>query len=242
MTKHYLTEDDYKNKFAEKPDSNEAGPSEIAASKEAETRAGRALHYASDIRKFEIELYWKRATYFWGFIAAAFAGYALTYKNGAEHEPWLTLIFSAVGLIFSFSWYLVNRGSKFWQQNWERHVDLLEDMTLGPLYKIVAEPFNKNRNFLTAPGQFSVSKINQMLSVFVSLIWFILYIKALCPISPSLPPDYFKIAVTLSTSIFIIFLWHFGKSGTGVSTSKLELRRYEITTPPSVNMSEAPTS
>ena len=28
-----------------------------------------------DIRKFEIDLYWKRAAYFWAFIAATFAGY-----------------------------------------------------------------------------------------------------------------------------------------------------------------------
>jgi lipopolysaccharide export LptBFGC system permease protein LptF len=36
-----------------------------------------ALNHALDIRKFEIELYWKRAAYFWTFIAAAFAGYFL---------------------------------------------------------------------------------------------------------------------------------------------------------------------
>ncbi|TQP38712.1 hypothetical protein FLM09_19635 [Vibrio cholerae] len=32
-----------------------------------------ALDYALDIRKFEIELYWKRATYFWALIAVALA-------------------------------------------------------------------------------------------------------------------------------------------------------------------------
>ena len=31
----------------------------------------KALDLALDIRKFEIELYWKRAAYFWGFIGAA---------------------------------------------------------------------------------------------------------------------------------------------------------------------------
>ena len=30
-----------------------------------------ALEHALDIRKFEIELYWKRAAYVWAFIAAA---------------------------------------------------------------------------------------------------------------------------------------------------------------------------
>jgi len=40
-------------------------------------KAEKALNLALDIRKFEIELYWKRATYFWTFIGAALAGYAL---------------------------------------------------------------------------------------------------------------------------------------------------------------------
>ena len=138
--------------------------------KEADTRAGRALAYATDIRKFEIELYWKRATYFWTFIGAAFAGYALTYKALSSQEHWLSLLFSSLGLVFSFAWYLVNRGSKFWQNNWERHVDLLEDMTLEPLYKIIATD-TSSYNPLTAPGSFSVTKINQVLSVFVAFNW-----------------------------------------------------------------------
>jgi hypothetical protein len=37
----------------------------------------KALEHALDIRKFEIELYWKRASYFWTLIAAAFAAYFL---------------------------------------------------------------------------------------------------------------------------------------------------------------------
>ena len=40
-----------------------------------ETKKEKALDHALDIRKFEIELYWKRAAYFWTFIAATLAGY-----------------------------------------------------------------------------------------------------------------------------------------------------------------------
>ena len=41
-----------------------------------------ALKQALDIRKFEIELYWKRTAYFWTLIAATFAGYvAIQSKN-----------------------------------------------------------------------------------------------------------------------------------------------------------------
>lgn len=39
-----------------------------------------AFKLAVDTRKFEIELYWKRATYFCAFIAMTFAGYGLVYR------------------------------------------------------------------------------------------------------------------------------------------------------------------
>ena len=38
-------------------------------------KSKRALALALDVRKFEIELYWKRATYFWAFLAVILAGY-----------------------------------------------------------------------------------------------------------------------------------------------------------------------
>ncbi|WP_442906362.1 RipA family octameric membrane protein [Halomonas sp. MES3-P3E] len=36
-----------------------------------------------------------------------------------------------------FPWFCANRGSKFWQKNWEKHVGQLEDKVTGPLYKII---------------------------------------------------------------------------------------------------------
>ena len=200
-----LNIEEYKARFAEPPRSE-------CNQKEADSRAGRALAYALDIRKFEIELYWKRATYFWAFIAAAFAGYALTYKT-ANPEPWLSMLFSALGLVFSFAWYLVNRGSKFWQSNWERHVDLLEDITLGPLYKVVAVTQDSStKNPLTSPAQFSVSKVNQILSVFVFTVWLILFVRSLLPISFCLPPDCYKITTLVVVIVFILILCWQGKS------------------------------
>lgn len=191
--------------------------------KEADTRAGRALAYATDIRKFEIELYWKRATYFWTFIGAAFAGYALTYKASIDHEPWLSMLFSSLGIVFSFAWYLVNRGSKFWQNNWERHVDLLEDLTLGPLYKVIATD-TSSRNPLTAPGAFSVTKINQLLSIFVTTIWLTLLVKSLLPISSNLPPDYGRIAVCTFTASCLLGLYFLCRSSNSETKTKLDSR------------------
>lgn len=211
--------DEYKARFSE-PQS----PHSKVETKEADTRPGRALAYAIDIRKFEIELYWKRATYFWTFIAAAFAGYALTHKT-IDHDPWLSILFSALGLVFSFAWYSVNRGSKFWQSNWERHVDYLEDMTLGPLYKVaIVTKDNLGGNPITSPGQFSVSKINQILSVFVSAVWFLLFLRSLLPISQDLPLDPYKVAVLVLVTGFILLLNFFGKSSVQFTVKGLHER------------------
>jgi hypothetical protein len=211
--------DQYRAAFAE-PAANSGGQ------KETETRAGRALAAALDIRKFEIDLYWKRATYFWAFIAAAFAGYALTYRTSEPMEPWLSLLFSALGLVFSFAWFLVNRGSKFWQNNWERHVDLLEDMTIGPLYKIVA--INTRTNPLVDAGQFSVTRINQMLSLFVTVVWSVLFVRSAGPYSLAADLDLFKFSLVIVTVVALVALWRGGKSQIGHGTSKLLRRTFEI--------------
>lgn len=216
-----MTPDEYRKLFADPHES-------IGGIKEADTRAGRALAFALDIRKFEVELYWKRAAYFWAFIGAAFAGYALTYKTAADHEPWLSLIFSALGMVFSFAWYLVNRGGKFWQNNWEQHVDLLEDMTIGPLYKVVA--VQSESNPLTASGQFSVTKINQMLSLFVTFIWMLLLGKSLGPVNWNFPFDMIKVITILIAFSAIFCLWKFGRTETGKEEQKLLHRSFEIQT------------
>ncbi len=180
-----------------------------------------ALKNALDIRKFEIEMYWKRATYFWTFIAAALAGYVLLHKSShpANHE--LSVVISCLGFIFSLGWYLVNRGSKYWQNNWERHVDQLEDQIMGPLYKIVASDKYDNHSkfdFLTKPAEYSVSKINQIISVYVTCIWFILLCASF---EKLLFTIYFIIPLTV---LMVIVIFKFGKSSNGETVSKFEIR------------------
>ncbi|MBY0473933.1 MAG: hypothetical protein K2Q13_02595 [Nitrosomonas sp.] len=216
-----MNENQYKEKFSEQDRKEKI-------TEEADTRAGRALEYALDIRKFEIEMYWKRATYFWALIAAAFAAYALTYKTVSDHEPWLSLVFSALGLVLSFAWYLVNRGSKFWQNNWERHVDMLENMTLGPLYKVVA--INPGNNPLTDAAQFSVTKINQMLSLFVTLFWIVLLFKSVGPVEWDREVDWYKLATIVLTLLALRALWKKGRSNIEHTTAKLHERTFKIET------------
>lgn len=47
-----------------------------------------ALDRALDSRKFEIELYWKRATYFWAFLAVTLAGYSANIDDRAKGRLW----------------------------------------------------------------------------------------------------------------------------------------------------------
>jgi hypothetical protein len=135
-----------------------------------------ALKQALDIRKFEIDLYWKRATYFWAFIAAAFAAY---FALQSSIDALNVYIVSCLGLLFSLAWYLVNRGSGAWQRNWEAHVDLLEDEIMGPLYKTLINRRTYRFFHLAEPFSFSPSRINNLLSLLVTLTWLVLLARTL---------------------------------------------------------------
>ena len=174
-----------------------------------------ALEHALDIRKFEIELYWKRAAYFWTFIAATFAGYAAVFVSDNKEIPQtdLLVVLSCLGIVFSFGWFCVNQGSKQWQENWENHVDLLENDVIGPLYKTVlsrSSPIGISEHLsraITGPSSLSVSKINQIISLYVTIVFMFLFYKALpiCPYAFSIrliKLEYYILAViTLATCI-----------------------------------------
>jgi sensor histidine kinase YesM len=73
-----------------------------------------------------------------------------------------------LGGIFSVAWLLVICGSIQWQNNWEAHIDKLENKITGPLYKTV---YYKGRCY------YSVSKISKTLAWVVIAVWCILLIR-----------------------------------------------------------------
>jgi hypothetical protein len=156
-----------------------------------------ALKQALDNRKFEIELYWKRAAYFWAFIAATFTGYFLLQKE--PNNISLTYVLACLGLMFSLGWYFVNRGSKAWQQNWESHVDLLEDDIVGPLHKTVVSPRIYSLLNPTDAYPFSVSKINQTLSLFVTIVWVVLIARTI--VIAKLSPQGWTLTMYIMTAV-----------------------------------------
>ncbi|OOE32685.1 hypothetical protein BZG05_13560 [Salinivibrio kushneri] len=170
----------------------------------------KALEHALDIRKFEINLYWERAKYFWALIAAAFAGYfAVLSADHMVDKNFNAFVISCVGLVFSLAWYVTNKGSKYWQENWENHVDMLEDSITGPLYKtILYRPNTKNglSRVLKGPAPHSVSQINQWVSLFTVFIWFSLIFNVLPELEACYPISIKHTAVGIVTSLAIVLV------------------------------------
>jgi len=117
-------------------------------------KAKAALERAHEIRKFEIDLLWKRTTYMSTFQAFLFAALGVSFSadNPELAVYFLRVIVCVVGMFSALFWFLMNKGSKFWYGNWENHIDFLEYEFEGNLHKTV----------LSRDGKlpFSVSKIN----------------------------------------------------------------------------------
>lgn len=201
-----------------------------------EKRREKALNHALDIRKFEIELYWKRAAYFWTFIGATFAGFIAVEASSAINKQDLSVMLSCLGIVFSFAWVLVNRGSKYWQENWEKHVDMLEDEITGPLYKVVLSRRKPQTNcqkgvhLVTGPSPISVSKVNQIISLYVTALWIALLIYTLPEFNFNSDINKFYLSlIGISALACILFLW-LGRTYSGGFWHKATIRRTEIKT------------
>lgn len=165
---------------------------DIGFSKE---KAPEALKNAKDNRELEINLYWRRAAYFWVFISliwTLFGKIVLDMKIMDIEQPMEELqtavlyFVSCVGLFLSYAWFLVNKGSKYWQENWEYQIDYLENSIMGPSYKLhmfSIDEVNKKtlkstnsekelRKMITSKtNPPSVSKINLTVSLFNMTLW-----------------------------------------------------------------------
>jgi len=186
-----------------------------------------ALDASLDIRKFEIEMYWKRATYFWGFIVIIFSSYfvILTKINVTTKDllPLALVFINCIGVIFSYAWFLINKGSKFWQENWEKHVDKLENHVHGPLYKIVLNPDTKkltSSNFILRSAAVSVSKVNQFVSFVICVCWFLFYVVSfstlsgenLCFLGMTIKDSIFAYVLLNLTIISLVYITFFSRS------------------------------
>lgn len=179
-----------------------------------------ALKESQDIRKFEIDLYWKRTGFFWAFITIVYTAlFSVLCKyvdctcneipcNYSFFVPVISSL-SGLGFFFSVAWHMVNKGSKFWQKNWEKHVSLLETSEIGPLYDVFINP---KGNFIerihpTKAFDFSVTKTN----MWASTIMMIASLTATIGINVWLIKErhqtwYFVIIPSIVIFVFCIFL------------------------------------
>ncbi len=176
---------------------------EALVSKEKRKMELKKYDVALATRNFEIELFWKRSVFFWGFIASAFVGYATTIKS----NPMLAFALACFGFVCSIAWSLVNRGSKYWQENWESIVADIEDDITGKLFKY-RSPQQKKGTWLTS-RQFSVSKVTIALSDFTCLIWFgfmLYHLMKEIQLSLCLQNGLLVVTVFFLTLLFVIFM------------------------------------
>jgi hypothetical protein len=112
---------------------------------------------------------------------------------------------------------LIIRASKRWQENWEKHIDYLEDEITGPLYKTL---------YYSGKRYYSVSGINKILAWVVFVTWCFLviqYIYAKCNIfkyvfefiSNNFKVIFFIVLPVLSTCFCIVFMLIKGQTSGG---------------------------
>lgn len=130
----------------------------------------RRFELSNETRKFEIDLLWRRAAYFWAFIASAFAAFGLAVAND---ELGLALLSGVFGLVSSLGWTVVNRGSRFWFLVWEKRTKDNEAAVVGDV-----EFFRDTNPDEISDGwfggtRFSVSRTAIAFSDFVVVVWLV---------------------------------------------------------------------
>lgn len=133
-----------------------------------------------NVRNFEIELVWKRATFFWALQLALLTALGLMLTrdpngNGANGLiAYVSLALATLGVLVALSGFLASRGSKYWQSAWEKKLEQIE---------AAAE---KNEKFFAdyavieskwfGAGPFSVSKQMIIIQSYFIIFWILIFL------------------------------------------------------------------
>ncbi|MGA3131711.1 MAG: hypothetical protein ABSD59_12970 [Terracidiphilus sp.] len=180
----------------------------LDVSKASEEQKKEILRYAAEARRFEIERFWHRSLFFWGFISVAFVAYAQLSNNRSSVD--LPFVIACFGIVCSVAWTLQNRGSKYWQEAWEQKVESVEDAVLGASLFHNHEPLQP-KGFWGA-GKFSVTKLAIALSDFTVLVWITLAVKSFPICCPSFEHVECIVAAAV-TALFVGLLFFCRQSG-----------------------------
>jgi hypothetical protein len=127
-----------------------------------EKQAIKRFLIAKEGRRYEIDKFWQRSSFFWVFIAAAFIAYG-------KSDPNNSFPFACFGLVSSFAWTLQNRGSKYWQEAWEQKIDHTETEVLGK--QVFHRIEERQKKGFWGGWRFSVSRLTVAISDFSVLVW-----------------------------------------------------------------------
>lgn len=174
-------------------------------SEDSNPKCSKRFEIALQTRNFEIDLFWKRSLFFWGFISAAFVTYAALRKIHLE----LGIVVACFGVVCSFAWTLLNRGSKYWQESWEQKVEKLA--------KIEGENFFTEEEGVLDKGwwlsarKYSVSKLVIAFSDYLCLLWvFLLGAEIINYFSRGVIAQFKSVGIVVFivfTAIFVTMIW-----------------------------------
>lgn len=173
------------------------------------------LDRSYNLRDFEIEHYWKRTNYFWGFTAATFAGFFLIISKSdcSNNNLIYLLIICSLGIIFSLGWWLVNLGSKVWQENWENSIAKYQkliherEILIYPDDQILYTSPDVEYNYFKKP--YSVSKVNLFISQAIFCLWWLLMFYIL--FRDHIDSDSIIVFIPIITLIMSVFLFILAK-------------------------------
>lgn len=144
-----------------------------------------AFNFANSCRDKEIDRFWSRALYFWGFIAASFTAYitvlklslgckSLTLENiiGMDFTAKIILaVLSFVCFVFCLLWQLIHKASKFWQDNWENYVcELEQNIFNNEIYGNPKDIKSCVFPLCSNPYRYSVSKISSNSAILLTIL------------------------------------------------------------------------
>lgn len=173
-------------------------------------QAKTRYHAAVRSREFEIELFWKRSLFFWGFIGATFIGFV-----GARAAPKLAVVIASFGLVSSAVWTLANRGSKYWYESWETKVEAEEPQVTGPLF--ARQELPQQKSVWLGAQRYSVSRLLIALSDYVTVFWLAIVayevVVILRPTAlPGLVCDLAAVSWALVSCIYVLVVCRVGRS------------------------------
>ncbi len=156
-------------------------------------------------REFEIDLFWKRALFFWGFLAAAFVALAATHQK----SPRLAVVVASFGMVCSWTWSLANRGSKYWYESWEQKVQTAERSITGPLFAQIETP--KDDAWPLSGRRYSVSRLAIGFSYFTWIVWTVILVYEVIELWCKCVPNWIANASATSFAVFSmgygLWLW-----------------------------------